>query len=85
MNVYDALLRLYPASFRNEYGTEMRAVFNRRRRESAGPLAIAALWVSTVGEVLGNAALVHLDILRQDLGYSGRMLRRSPGFAITAI
>jgi putative ABC transport system permease protein len=85
MNLYDALLRFYPASFRNEYGTEMRAVFKRRRRESAGPLAIAALWLSTVGEVLGNAALVHLDILRQDLGYSGRMLRRSPGFAITAI
>ena len=40
MNVYDALLRLYPASFRNEYGTEMRAVFKRRRREAAGPLAI---------------------------------------------
>jgi putative ABC transport system permease protein len=85
MNVYDALLRLYPASFRNEYGTEMRAVFKRRRREAAGPLMIAAVWVSTVGEVLGNAALVHLDILRQDLGYSGRVLRRSPGFAITAI
>ena len=85
MNVYDALLRLYPASFRNEYGTEMRAVFKRRRREAAGPLAIAALWVGTLGEVLGNAAFVHLDILRQDLGYSGRVLRRSPGFAITAI
>ena len=85
MHLYDGLLRLYPASFRNEYGTEMRAVFKRRRREAAGPLAIAALWMSTVGEVLGNAALVHLDILRQDLGYSGRVLRRSPGFAITAI
>jgi putative ABC transport system permease protein len=85
MHLYDALLRLYPASFRNEYGTEMRAVFKRRRREAVGPLAIAALWVSTVGEVLGNAALVHFDILRQDLGYSGRVLRRSPGFAITAI
>jgi len=85
MNAYDALLRLYPASFRNEYGTEMRAVFKRRQREAAGPLAIAALWVSTVAEVPGNAALVHLDILRQDLGYSGRVLRRSPGFALTAI
>ena len=85
MDAYDGLLRLYPASFRNEYGIEMRAVFKRRRREAAGPLAIAVLWVSTVGEVLGNAALVHLDILRQDLGYSGRVLRRAPGFAITAI
>ena len=85
MKLYDALLSFYPASFRNEYGTEMRTVFKRRRREAAGPLAIAALWVGTFGEVLGNAAFVHLDILRQDLGYSGRVLRRSPGFAITAI
>jgi predicted permease len=28
---------------------------------------------------------VHLDILRQDLSYTGRVLRRSPGFAITAV
>ena len=85
MNAYDALLRLYPASFRNEYGTEMRAVFKQRRRDAGGPVAIAALWIGTVAEVAGNAALVHLDILRQDLGYSGRMLRRAPGFAVTAI
>jgi len=85
MHIYDALLWLYPTSFRNEYGTEMRAVFKQRRREAAGFLAIAALWASTLGEVLSNAAFVHLDILRQDLGYSGRVLRRSPGFAITAI
>ena len=85
MNLYDALLRFYPASFRNEYGTEMRAVFKRRRREAGGPVAIAALWIGTVAEVLGNAALVHSDILRQDIGYSGRMLRRAPGFAVTAI
>src|SRR4029453_472318 len=85
MNAYDALLRLYPASFRNEYGTEMRAVFKRRRREASGPVAIAALWIGPAAEVLGNAALVHIPILRQDVGYSGRVLRRSPSFAITAI
>ena len=43
------------------------------------------LWLETVAEVIGNAALVHWDILRQDLGYTARMLRRAPGFAITAI
>jgi len=85
MKFYNLLLHLYPASFRNEYGEEMRAVFARRRREAAGPFGVAALWVAAAGEALGNATLVHLDILKQDLAYTGRMLRRTPGFAVTAI
>ncbi len=60
-------MRFYPASFRNEYGEEMRALFVRRRRDATGPLSAALLWFQTIAEVLGNAALVHLDILRQDL------------------
>jgi putative ABC transport system permease protein len=85
MRGYSLLLRLYPASFRNEYGEEMRSVFIRRRRECGGLFAVAALWLSTIAEVAGNAAVVHLDILRQDLSYTARVLRRSPGFAFTAV
>ena len=85
MRAYNLLLHCYPASFRNEYGEEMRALFARRRRDATGPLSAAALWLQTIVEVLGNAALVHLDILRQDLSYTGRTLRRTPGFAITAV
>ena len=44
MSLYRALLRLYPASFRAEYGDEMCAIFARRRREARGPLgAVAAV------------------------------------------
>jgi predicted permease len=82
--MYTLLLRLYPASFRNEYGEEMRAVF-ARRRAAAGPLGAIGLWLETIPDVIGNAALVHWDLLRQDLSYCGRMLRRAPGFAATAI
>jgi predicted permease len=85
MRTYNLLLRLYPASFRNEYGEEMRALFTRRRREVTGPLGGIALWMSAIAEVAGNAALVHLDLLKQDLHYTARMLRRTPGFAITAV
>ena len=56
MRIYNLLLRLYPASFRNEYGEEMRALFARRRRDAAGPVAAAGLWLQTIGEVAGNAA-----------------------------
>jgi hypothetical protein len=44
MWAYEALLRLYPASFRAEYGGEMCALFARRRRDAKGPLGILVLW-----------------------------------------
>ena len=84
MRFYDLLLRLYPASFRNEYGGEMRALFARRLQRAGGSGA-AALWIATIGEVVFNAMAVHLDILRQDLSYTGRVLKRAPGFAVTAV
>ena len=85
MRFYHVLLRFYPASFRDEYGAEMCAIFARRLRDSAGPFAIAALWLSAIAETAGNAALVHWDIFTQDLRYVVRTLRRTPGFAITAV
>ena len=85
MRAYRLLLRLYPASFRNEYGEEMCAIFSRRLRDSGGPLGAAALWPGTIADVVTSALLIHLDILRQDLRYTARTLARARGFALTAI
>lgn len=67
------LLRLYPKSFRAEYGAEMLKDFARE-----------PLWRVTI-DTLVNAARVHADITKQDLRYSLRSLMRTPGFTITAI
>src|SRR6476469_1660830 len=84
MTFYDWLLHLYPASFRNEYGGEMRPLFARRLQQARGTAALG-VWLSTVGEVFVNAAAVHFDLFKQAVSYTVRGLRRSPGFAITAI
>ena len=83
MLFYRLLLLLYPASFRHEYGAEMTAIV-ARRVQAAHVLARAAVWVVVALETVGSAALVHVDLLRQDLRYVGRTLKRSPGFAVTA-
>ncbi|MGH7523069.1 MAG: ABC transporter permease [Gemmatimonadales bacterium] len=82
---YRWLLRLYPASFRREYGAEMTALFAARRQATGGILGTARLWVDTVFDTIGNAALIHADLLRQDTHYALRSLRRVPGFTATVI
>ncbi|MEO8138981.1 MAG: ABC transporter permease [Gemmatimonadota bacterium] len=82
---YRLLLAFFPASFRQEYGGEMNALFARRLQQSPHALATLRLWLEAVGDVLHNAAAVHWDLLRQDLHYAIRSLSRTPGFALTAV
>ena len=85
MNLYQALLHLYPSSYRAEYGEEMSGIFAQELRNTNGLIARFGLWIATIFEVLSNATAVHWQIARRDLRYSLRSLLRSPGFAITAI
>jgi hypothetical protein len=58
MRLYRGLLRLYPASFRHEYGKELCRIFARRRRDATGPLPVLALWIGAVADTVVNGARV---------------------------
>jgi hypothetical protein len=83
--LYRLLLRLYPASFRAEYGREMVAVFAARQRQQETASGRAAFWFETLADVLTNASVIHWDILRQDLRSAMRALSRTPGFSVTVM
>lgn len=84
MRTYRLLLRLYPASFREEYAGELSRAFADERRAVSGA-GVLWFWIVTCVDVFTNAARVHADMLRQDLRQTARTLRRAPGFTITAI
>jgi putative ABC transport system permease protein len=85
MRFYRWLLRLYPEGFRAEYGEELCRVHAERAALTTGPAAPLRNALAAVADVLPNAIAVHIDILRQDLRVAVRSLRRTPGFALTAI
>jgi hypothetical protein len=81
LSVYRALLRLYPSSFRAEYGAEMLRAFERSTR-GQGPVSAI---VAAINDAVPNAFLAHWSILRQDLHYAARTLNRSRGFVVTVV
>jgi putative ABC transport system permease protein len=85
VRLYRLLLKLYPASFRAEYGGEMTALTERRLRDANRGPARLFVWLVIALDVFRTAAQVHVDTLRQDIRYSLRTLRRAPAFALTAI
>ncbi len=78
---YRSLLRLYPASFRAEYGDEMVRAYEASSRQLG---SIAAAWAA-VRDVVPNALSAHGTMLTQDLRYALRMMRRSRLFVATVV
>ena len=85
MRLYRALLWLYPTSFRAEYGEEMCAMFARRWRQRGSAATRVSLLVDAIADVLRNAPALHWDILRQDVVFAFRTVRRAPALSLTVV
>ncbi|BDC53002.1 hypothetical protein F183_A53170 [Bryobacterales bacterium F-183] len=80
--MYSLLLRLLtPKSFRNEYGGEMQALFHKQIREASSLMGRAGVWLEAIADIFTAGAAAHWDLLRQDIRYTFRSIRNSPGFA----
>jgi putative ABC transport system permease protein len=80
---FHALLALYPAAFRDEYGRELSLVFIDRYRDATGPGDRTRLWLEAVVGILTEAPKEHARMILHDLRDAGRNLRRHA--IITAI
>jgi putative ABC transport system permease protein len=73
---FRALLALYPAVFRDEYGRELSLVFVDRYRDAAGPWDRTLLWLEAVTGILTEAPKEHARMILHDLRDAWRVLCR---------
>jgi predicted permease len=73
--VFRALLALYPAGFRDEYGRELTLLFIDRYRDATSPLSRATLWLDVLTGLAIEVPREHCRMILQDLRHALRTLR----------
>ena len=86
-SLYRLLLIALPGWFREEFAADMTADFVETLADARrnGAAARAALWLTTVRDLLALSARLRLDAARQDIRYAARSLVRTPAFTLTAV
>jgi putative ABC transport system permease protein len=82
---FGAVLHLYPASYRDEYGREMTLVLVDRLRGEHHAAARVVVFFAAIAAVFADAPKQHAFVLAQDLRLALRLIRRERGFATVAI
>src|ERR671913_1728404 len=83
--LFTAVLHLYPASYRDEYGREMTLVLLDRLRDERMAAARVVVLFAAVAAVFADAPEQHAFVVAQDLRLAFRLIRRERWFATVAI
>ena len=83
--LYRALLRCYPAAFRDEYGEQMLLAFSDQLNDAPRGVRRAALWTGVARDVMAVAPREHWHVFLQDFRYALRTMAARPGFTAVAI
>ena len=83
--LFEAVLHLYPAHYRHEYGREMTLVLADRLRNETSHASRLLATLGAVASVAVDAPGQHLQVLVQDLRLAFRLVRREKWFATVAI
>ena len=83
--LFQAILHLYPAAHRDEYGKEMTLVLLDRLRDERRAGARVFVFLSAVASVVADAPKQHAIVLAQDLRLALRLIAREKWFASVAI
>ena len=86
--LFRALMRAFPVDFRADHGHAMEQTFRAQRREAhegGGTTGLVRLWLDALRDVCTTAPGEHAAILRHDIAYAFRALRRAPVFAASAV
>ena len=84
-SVFAAVLHLYPASYRDEYGREMTLLLVDRLRAEHTAVARVIVFLGAIAAVLADAPKRHALVLAQDLRLALRLIGRERWFATVAI
>jgi putative ABC transport system permease protein len=80
-SLYRALLVVYPAEFRLEYGSEMAQLFEDRLRSESQ----LRLWLDSIADIGTTVLREHYHIFLSDLRQAVRMIAKAPAFASIAL
>src|SRR5215472_11712428 len=85
--LFRAMLRVFPAEFRGDFGDEMSDDFRLQHAEAQTRRRgeVGWLWLRTLGDIALRAPAEHLDVLRRDASYAVRLLARRRSFALVTL